>query len=202
MRPLIIKDTDSVKKVVDSVQNRSVCPIFPVSNVTGEGIPIVKYFLSKIPVHFNFLQEDNDIAENTDFDQTVETEFVIDGVYNVTGVGVVTGGTITRGQIELNQTLMLGPDKNGNFKAVIVKGMHSNRVDIDYAGKGETITISIKNANKKDAPIKTCHFKKGMVLVGLNKNQLQGKKQDHPLEKLCVREFDAEVVILHHSTTI
>jgi len=62
--------------------------------------------------------------------------------------------------------------------------------------------LAIKAANKKDMVIKTCHFKKGMALVGINKSQMTGKKIDHPLEKLCVREFDAEVVILHHSTTI
>ena len=40
-----------------------------------------------------------------------------------------------------------------------------------------------------------------MVLVGLNKTQLS-KKTENPLEKYCVREFEAEVVILHHATTI
>lgn len=92
--------------------------------MTGEGIALVKAFLSKIPVHYNFVNEDKEICEDNEFDNTVETEYVIDGVYNVTGVGVVVGGTITKGSIELNQTLMLGPDKKGNFKAITVKGMH------------------------------------------------------------------------------
>jgi GTPase len=64
------------------------------------------------------------------------------------------------------------------------------------------VTLSIKNANKKDPAIKTSMFKKGMVILGLNKNIFQNKKVENPFEKLCIREFDAEVVILHHATTI
>jgi len=45
-----------------------------------------------------------------------------------------------------------------------------------------------------------------MVLIGLNQHYNAhpiGKKTDsNPLAKYCVREFDAEVVILHHATTI
>ena len=53
----------------------------------------------------------------------VESEFIIDGIYNVTGIGFVVGGTIIKGTILKNQTLMLGPDKNGHFKPVTVKGI-------------------------------------------------------------------------------
>ena len=41
-----------------------------------------------------------------------------------------------------------------------------------------------------------------MVIIGLNKNFVQSKKVENPFEKLCVKEFEAEVVILHHATTI
>ena len=39
-----------------------------------------------------------------------------------------------------------------------------------------------------------------MVIVGLSKTQ--PAKGHNPFEKFCVREFDAEVMILHHATTI
>jgi hypothetical protein len=35
---------------------------------------------------------------------------------------------------------------------------------------GQTVTLAIKNANKKDVPIKSSMFKKGMVILGLSKN--------------------------------
>jgi len=68
----------------------------------------------------------------------------------VNGVGVVLGGTIKKGTIVVNQSYMMGPDKNGNFKTVTVKGIHENRVDISQASKGASICIAVKTANKKD----------------------------------------------------
>jgi len=68
----------------------------------------------------------------------------------VNGVGVVLGGTVKKGSIVANQSYMMGPDKNGNFRPVIVKGIHENRVDILHASRGATVCIAVKTANKKD----------------------------------------------------
>jgi GTPase len=89
---------------------------------------------------------------------------------------------------------------------VIVKGIHENRVDIPVAIKGASICLNIKSANKKDTTIKVSSFKKGMLLVGVTSKCVAATaKKGGPstaLENLCVREFEAEVVILHHATTI
>lgn len=53
---------------------------------------------------------------DSQIDEIIESEFVIDSTYNVKGVGLVLGGTITKGEISLNQTLYLGPDKIGQFR--------------------------------------------------------------------------------------
>jgi GTPase len=42
-------------------------------------------------------------------------------------------GVVLKGTITTNQDLMLGPDRNGNFKMVTVKGIHENRVPIEIA---------------------------------------------------------------------
>ena len=47
--------------------------------------------------------------------------------------GIVVNGVVLKGTIHINQELMLGPDRNGNFKMVTVKGIHENRVAIDSA---------------------------------------------------------------------
>ena len=101
---------------------------------------------------------------------------------------------------------MLGPDKNGQFKPVLVRGIQENRVDTLFAKKGQSVTLNVKSLNKKDQTVKVVSFKKGMILVGLNqKMALQLAKKGNPtsaLEQFCIREFEAEVVILHHATTI
>ena len=79
--------------------------------------------------------------------------------------------------------------------------MHSNRCDIKMASAGQSVTLAIKNVNKKDPVVRTSKFKKGMMLITLNKAQAPTKGHN-PFEKYCVREFDAEVMIFHHATTI
>ena len=41
-----------------------------------------------------------------------------------------------KGQLSLNQTLWLGPDKLGGFMQVIIKGIQLNRCDMKEAIKG------------------------------------------------------------------
>ena len=80
--------------------------------------------------------------------------------------------------------------------------MHINRCDVKSAEPGESVTLAIKNVNKKDPVLKTSKFKKGMMLISLNKNAAPVGKNHNPFEKYAVREFDAEVMIFHHATTI
>lgn len=63
----------------------SVCPIFCVSNVTGQNLELITKFLNAVPkqiLHEKLEQQ--------------ETEFQIDELYSVPEVGVVVGGTLTR----------------------------------------------------------------------------------------------------------
>jgi len=197
-----VEDINFLEKIADSMKSTNLCPIFSVSNVTGEGIEQLKSFISKLPLTDIIKNQLHSIEEETKEDNGPDTEFVIDGVYLVTGVGIVTGGTITKGQVKINQTLYLGPDKNGTFRPIIVKSMQENRVDVEEASVGQTVCLNIKSANKKDlVPLKTKTFRKGMVLV--DKIDFHGKKKNEDdLNIYCIREFDAEVVVLHHATTI
>lgn len=63
-------------------------------------------------------------------------EFYIDGIYQVTGVGIVVAGTMKSGTIVPNTILNLGPDKNGNFKPVMVKSIHHKMIAVEKAIAG------------------------------------------------------------------
>ena len=99
-----------------------------------------------------------------------------------------------------------GPDKIGQFKPVVVKGIHENRVDVPQAKKGASICINIKSLNKKEQIIKTNSLKKGMLLLAPTQKCIANTaKKGGPasaLESLCVREFEAEIVVLHHATLV
>mmetsp|Transcript_22407 Transcript_22407/g.34665 ORF Transcript_22407/g.34665 Transcript_22407/m.34665 type:complete len:163 (-) Transcript_22407:236-724(-) len=85
--------------------------------------------------------------------------------------------------------LNLGPDKTGGFKPVQVRTIHHQRMAIEQAVAGQAVCFAIKSMVKKDQ-LKRNHFRKGMILL------------DKSLQPKSIFEFEAEVVILHHATTI
>lgn len=72
--------------------------------------------------------------------------------------------------------------------------------------KGQSATFAIRSLNRK-VTLRRNHFRKGMVLVegppvGASGGVVGGKAGTAENVPRAVREFDANVVILHHSTTI
>ena len=59
-------------------------------------------------------------------EKEIVTKFIIDSRYQAKGVGLILGGTVLKGTIRVDQQLMFGPDKNGNFRNVVIKGIHEN----------------------------------------------------------------------------
>jgi len=100
-----------------------VCPIFQVSSVTGKGIPELIKFLSfcKNRDTLNLL-----IKKETD-----PLEFDIHENFLVSGIGVVVSGVVKSGIAKTNQVCLLGPDKNKNFKSVVIKGIHVHRTQTE-----------------------------------------------------------------------
>lgn len=101
--PVKIGPKDDVTVLAKTMQAKKMCPIFSVSNVTGDGLPGLKQFLSLLPSRVN---TSGQFGKPTD-----PVEFFIDGIYMVTGVGLVVAGTMLAGTVEKGQSLMLGPDK-------------------------------------------------------------------------------------------
>jgi GTPase len=158
-----------------------VTPIFTISNVTGEGLSRLKEFLSHLSsrIHISGLfQSPSD-----------PVEFHIDGIYQVTGVGLVVAGTLKAGTVIPNQIVNLGPDKSGLFKPVQVKSIHHKRLAVEKAYAGQAVCFAIKSMVKKDT-LKRTSFRKGMIML------------DKSIAPKSLHDFEAEVVILHHATTI
>ena len=149
--------------------------------MTGQGLDKLKEFLGHLNsrIHISGLfQSPSD-----------PIEFYIDGIYQVTGVGLVVAGTLKAGTIESNTILNLGPDKTGNFKPVMVKTIHHKMLPVEKAFAGQAVCFAIKSMVKKDN-LRRNNFRKGMIML------------DKDVEPTSIQNFEAEVKILHHATTI
>ncbi|XP_035224507.1 GTP-binding protein 1-like [Stegodyphus dumicola] len=143
--PVIVHSEDDVIVSATNFVSERLCPIFQVSNVTGENLKYLKMFLNLLSTRM----------PNSDSEPS---EFQIDDTYSVPGVGTVVSGTTLKGTIRLNDTLMLGPDPLGHFQAVAVKSIHRKRMPVKEVRSGQTASFALKKIRRSD-------IRKGMVMV-------------------------------------
>lgn len=154
--PWPVKTMEDIDKIKGNIKSGKICPIFSVSNLDATGIDLLRYFLSILPK--STAQELNVKSMEDGIDQIQETEvttkFIVDSRFFCRGVGLILGGTVLRGEIKLDQQMMFGPDRNGNFRPVVIKGIHENRVPIMEAGEMASICVHVKTIGKNSEPIK------------------------------------------------
>lgn len=168
--PILVNNVEHVLVSASNFMSERICPVFRVSNVSGENMDLLKMFLNLLMLRFKC-------------DRSEPAEFQIDDTYAVPGVGTVVSGTCTKGLIRLNDVLQLGPDGCGRFIPVPVKSIHRKRMPVASVAGGQTASFSLKK-------IKRSTIRKGMVMISLQ------------LEPRSCWEFEADVLVLHHPTTI
>lgn len=168
--PVMVRSQDDVVLSATNFVSQRLCPIFQVSNVTGDNLDLLKMFLNLLTTRMGGMEK-------------LPAEFQIDDTYSVPGVGTVVSGTCLQGVIRLNDTLLLGPDALGHFTPIAIKSIHRKRMNVGQVQGGQTASFALKK-------IKRSQIRKGMVLVSPELNP-----------KACW-EFDGEIVVLHHPTTI
>ena len=155
-------------------------PIFKISNITGENLDLLKSFIFNLEPYINY--------------ESLITEkplFKVEEAFFVPGIGCVLSGVVNKGHIKIGDKLILGPF-HGEFKPVTIKSIHDNfRNNVACLEAGQSGCFCIKSSKKDN--IKKKHIKKGMVL----KSELETEKS-----KNATREFSANILVLHHPTTI
>lgn len=222
--PFPVKDFENVVAAASSVGSNRITPVFTLSSVTGQGVDLIQAFVARVrrsPSRYKGEAEGGD--PEVTYDRMPEVFLPIDAVYEVRGVGVVVGATVMRGQVSVNQNLYLGPDATGQFVAVNVRSMECRRQGIEEAKKGQSVTLAIKPLSRK-VVLKRANFRKGMVLAsGLTRELFVQDVPPSQVASTCAaaaaagvikigadtsyppracREFEANVVVLHHSTTV
>ncbi|KAM3865350.1 GTP binding protein 1, like [Diretmus argenteus] len=168
--PVLVQNKDDVIVTASNFSSERMCPIFQISNVSGENMDLLKMFL-------------NLLSSRTSYSDDEPAEFQIDDTYSVPGVGTVVSGTTLRGLIRLNDTLLLGPDPLGSFIPIAVKSIHRKRMPVREVRGGQTASFALKK-------IKRSSIRKGMVMISPR------------LTPQATWEFEAEILVLHHPTTI
>ncbi|KAF8297884.1 putative GTP-binding elongation factor Tu family [Trypanosoma cruzi] len=164
-----------IEDVVLSAKNLRIdriVPIFEVSNVTGDGIQDLIRFLNLLPLRKDWRKA-----------RMQPREMVIDSTFFVTGVGTVVGGIVTQGVFHVNDAVLLGPDSFGAYRTVHIKSIHVKGMEQQEAVAGCDAAFCLKK-EKRNA------IRKGNILADPH----------HPVAAYW--QFEADVTILYHSTTI
>eukprot|EP01083_Nonionella_stella_P028079 77327_1 len=193
--PRIMKRTKDVMAVLDADSRlQRFCPVFLVSSVTGLNIDRLYSFLSMIRPTSSWDPDVHsikgmDVPLREDIDTDGRIVFEIDETFSVRGVGIVVSGTVTSGCMSVSESVVIGPFSDGSFKHVIIRSIHAKRIPVEDAVAGESCSVSIRFKNAREK-LDRAHIRRGMILV------------DEEHVPRPARRFKAQVLVLHHPTTI
>jgi len=170
--PFMVRNMDDVVVCARNFLGEKILPIFCVSNVTGENIDLVHAFFNLVPSTHHW-------GELVSAPLHVD----IDYDWTISGVGTVLSGTVVSGTIDMHESLVIGPDALGNFMPLAIRNIRTRTGDTDHAQAGQSITIAARRLPRNVV-------RKGMVVV----------RADSVVVPCKV--FQAEVLVLYHSTTI
>lgn len=170
--PIFIKNRADTIQTASQFISQRICPIFQVSNVTGESLDLVRTFLNILPHHGHY-------------DAEAPFEFHINDTFSVPFVGTVVSGIVKSGVIHSGDAVLVGPDGLGQFQTTHIRSIERKRIQVPVCSAGQSASFALKRIRRKEV-------RKGMVVLPKIGDQ----------QPKVYREFVAEVLILSHATTI
>ncbi|KAJ2190395.1 hypothetical protein IW139_001331 [Coemansia sp. RSA 353] len=188
--PVAVSDRKSVVMAASRFVGQRVCPVFQVSNVTGEGVGLLQTFLNILPLAScsaaSLMPKSPTPASPIAGEDEAPLRYDINEIFAVPYVGTVVSGHLSSGSVRVGDMVWLGPDYNGNFVATQVRGIHRKRAEVECGYQGQSVSLALRKISRSQV-------RKGMVLL---------RKDDHEVPPIATCTFEAEVVVLYHSTTI
>jgi len=170
--PYVMRNMDDVVVCVRNFASEKILPIICVSNVTGENMDLLRAFLNLAPSTHRWGELVN-----------APLQIDVDYDWTISGVGTVVSGTVVSGTIDAHSSLVIGPDSLGMFIPINIRNIRTRTGDTDHAQAGQSITIATRRLARTSV-------RKGMVIVNADSVLTPCKL------------FQAEVLVLYHSTTI
>lgn len=182
--PIFIKNREECVNTATQFVSQRICPIFQVSNVTGESLDLVREFLNILPHHGKY-------------DVNAPFEFHINDTFSVPFVGTVVSGVVKSGVVHAGDTILVGPDSLGQFTTTTIRSIERKRIPVPACSAGQSASFALRRVRRKDV-------RKGMVVMlakSADASNPNAPSAPQPPPKVF-REFVAEVLILSHATTI
>ena len=179
--PALVKDKDDVVVLSRKMASGKLVPVFKVSSVNGEGVDLLRHFLNLLPSG-KFARWNQDRDQFSMHSANDPFLLFIDEVFDVSGVGKVVSGIVQSGKTHTGSNAFLGPI-NGIYEQVRLKSIQTSRIVVNEAYPGDYISTALAFKGR------TPKITKGMVLTTYK-----------PIPN--VKRFEAEIIVLHHPTTI
>ncbi|KAL2048252.1 hypothetical protein N7G274_000163 [Stereocaulon virgatum] len=149
--PIFIKNREETIETATQFISQRICPVFQVSNVTGESLDLVRTFLNILPHHGNY-------------DAEAPFEFHVNDTFSVPFVGTVVSGVVKSGVIHAGDAVLIGPDSLGQFTTTNIRSIERKRIPVPVCSAGQSASFALKRVRRKEV-------RKGMVVL---------PKLDHP----------------------
>ncbi|KAK0507745.1 hypothetical protein JMJ35_009634 [Cladonia borealis] len=149
--PIFIKNRRETIETATQFVSQRICPVFQVSNVTGESLDLVRTFLNILPHHGNY-------------DAEAPFEFHVNDTFSVPFVGTVVSGVVKSGVIHAGDAVLIGPDSLGQFTTTNIRSIERKRIPVPVCSAGQSASFALKRVRRKEV-------RKGMVVL---------PKLDHP----------------------
>jgi GTPase len=143
--PILIKNHEETVTTATQFVSQRICPIFQVSNVTGECLDLVRTFLNILPHHGHY-------------DAQAPFEFHINDTFSVPFVGTVVSGVVKSGIIHAGDTVLIGPDSLGQFQTTNIRSIERKRIGVPMCAAGQSASFALKRIRRKEV-------RKGMVVL-------------------------------------
>ena len=226
----VISNNEERKEIQSSFTKGSkTVPLFPISNVSGNGVELVKTFIKELELYTKYKDVYNE-----------NTNFIVSKSYIVNGIGLVISGVMKTGNVKKGDILYIGPNGNGFLRddnnVILDKSKLTKKMITKIATKiehkkinSEDIDNNKQNKNQQTEQdfnnyykvvVKNIHnnFKENVDILYAgqsgcfnikpysNKTLFKRKMIKKGMRLLSVinsvSEFDAKIKILHNPSTI
>nr|CCA27144.1 GTPbinding protein putative [Albugo laibachii Nc14] len=180
--PRIACFKDETKYRFMNDEKRCEIPLFPVSNLSGEGLRVLESYLGYLTP-----------TKIWPMDEDTRPELHIRNMYSTSDSSRIVVGFVQRGSLHVNELMLLGPSDNGAFLAVRIQSLQVDHQAVQQVHAGEIASALLAICDNEQTSFPTIKltaklplFRKGMMLI-------------HPeIRPVATLEFDAEIHLIHH----